>query len=100
MQRKIAGRCRGGGQSRHLVDSVDDEFFRVRGPDLADVFVRHQTAEGLQAAGEGHLQNQVERDLRTQKDRYLQVARLRKLKSSDARNTLRYQLSSAEMTAH
>jgi len=55
-----------GVQSRHLVDRIDDEPVWLCRPDLGDVFVGGETAEGLEPAGEvvgGHEVSEVRPEL-------------------------------------
>jgi len=50
--RAIAERKILGVQSRHLVDRVENESVWLGCPDLADVFIRREAAEGLEPPGE------------------------------------------------
>ena len=48
-----------GVQSRHLVDRIQDESVWLGCPDLADVFVRRETAESRELSGEVMSYNEV-----------------------------------------
>ena len=52
LQEYLAAGVRLGVWSRYLMDRIDFESLRFRGPDLAEVFVGRQTLEGLEAPSE------------------------------------------------